>query len=242
MEAKKTVKIIFVIAAAAVLIFFLVLFFNSGNDSSQIKMALDKETVNIANSEKQQSYTAVNLPTVNENDFISGSKSAPVSILIYEDYADYFSADFAVSLDKAKNDFGDKLNFVFRPFNVGGSELSNQAALSVRCAADYGQGDKWREKVFAAVRNHRLNVDDFLAWATEIGLNKEDFEKCLTNSEKKERIEELMAQAENFSVFGAPTIFVGEEMIIGARPYETFSDSNGDEIEGLKQFIERQLN
>ena len=51
----------------------------------------------------------------------------------------------------------------------------------------------------------------------------------------------MFLAAANFSVYGAPTVFIGEEMIVGARPYSNFTDSNGDEIEGLKQVIARQL-
>lgn len=242
MEAKKTVKFISILAVAAVLIFSLVIYFNSRIESRE-KNAPESvaEVKMIPNLENQQSFVAANMPLIEEGDFVSPHYDDVLNVVVYEDYADLFSAEFSASLTQAQVDFKEQINIAYRPFNVSNSDLSRQAAIAVRCAADVNQGEHFRSKVFSTVRENKFSADSLMVIAEGIGLNKEEFQVCLTNLEKKEKIEQLIASADNFSVYGAPTVFVGDEMVVGARPYETFIDSNGDEIEGLKQVIERQL-
>mgnify|MGYP000875690513 CR=1 FL=1 len=242
MEAKKTIRIIFFLIALAIIIFLSVIFINSRIDSKEVsKDLIPGENVPALNTEHSQSYQAVNLPVISADDFVSSQEEKKLDLIVYEDYADLFSADFASSLDQVQSEFGNQVRIAFRPFTVANSDLSLQAALAVRCAADAGQGQEFRDKVFSAVRENKLMLESLVTFASELSLNSEEFQACLTNSEKKEKIGGLMAGAENFSVYGAPAIFIGDEMIVGARPYEAFTDSNGDEIEGLKQVIERQL-
>lgn len=238
MEAKKTVRIVIFLILAAVAIFGLILFFNNHLESKGEIIQPAAETADTDGN--RQSYAAASMPAFDEDDFSSGS-SGGLTIFVYEDYSDIFSADFAASLEKARLDFGDQLKIVYRPFNVGRTNLSLEAAVAVRCAADQGKGEAFRNRVFQAVRANQLNSDKISNLAVETELNGDDFKACLTNLEKKERIERLLDEASDFSVYGAPTVFVGDEMIVGARPYDSFTDSNGDEIEGLKQVIENKL-
>lgn len=238
MEAKKTVKIVLILIIAAVAIFSLILFLNNHIESKEQAVAPKEDDISLSGN--PQSYVAANMPVATDDDFISG-KNGSLPVIVYEDYSDIFSADFAASLEQASLDFGNKLQVIYRPFNFGHTDLAANAAIAVRCAVDQGRGELFRNKVFQAVRANKLNGENLVSLAEELGLKIDDFKGCLTNPEKKERMEKLSAQASDFSVYGAPTVFVGEEMIVGARPYNSFTDSNGDEIEGLKQVIERQL-
>jgi len=240
MEAKKSIKLIACLTIGAIVIFLSVLLLNNRSGSKDADQKAADSLYGTA-PENQQSFSVANLPVRTEEDFFTGPGDEAADIIVYEDYADSYSADFADILNQAKNEFGDKINLVYRPFNVASASLSDTAALAVRCAADQNQGEPYRAKVFEAFKAGQLSQDKLTVLAVATGVNKEDFASCLTNSEKRKKIEESMANAENFSVTGAPTVFVGDEMIVGARPYETFTDSNNDEIEGLKQVIARQL-
>ncbi|MBN2885031.1 thioredoxin domain-containing protein [Patescibacteria group bacterium] len=242
MEVKKTRKIMIALMVIAVLIFAAVLFLNnhldSKQDNRQTEQEINETNLNVG---KQQSFLSSAAPVLNDDDFYSGDREAKLKIFVYEDYADIFSAELDSTLTQARTDFGDDLVFVYRPYNINHDNISSQTAIAISCAADQGRGEVWREKTLAATADNVLTIDDWQAWSDELDLNDKDFKDCLTNSSKKERIEELMKQASTYSVYGSPAIFVGDEMIVGARPYQTFIDSNGDEIEGLKQVIERQL-
>ncbi|PKM89332.1 hypothetical protein CVU83_00250 [Candidatus Falkowbacteria bacterium HGW-Falkowbacteria-2] len=241
MEAKKSIKILAFLTVGAIAIFFLVLFLNTDIESRK-GAETSTDLLGLEQNGQQQSFAAANMPVKSESDFVVGPGGEELDVIVYEDYADIYSAQFAETLERARAEFGEKINFVYRPYNVLSSELSAQAAQAVLCAAENNsKGADYRSKVFTALRAEQLNGDVFSRIAEEVGIEKGAFAACLTNMEKKEKIEGLVAGAANFSVTGAPTVFVGDEMIVGARPYEAFTDSNGDEIEGLKQVIERQL-
>lgn len=244
METKKAIKNILILVVVVVAIFFLILFLNGHIESKEGARINYENEVNLDEdlliTGGQQSYSAIKQPVINEDDFVSGQGGA-LDLIVYEDYTDVFSANFNTSLELAKQNFPNRLRIIYRPFSTANTEASWQAAVALSCAVDSNQGEAFRQKMLAVVVASKFGQEDLITWAEELGLNKEDFQNCLTNSKKKGRIETMMSQAKDFSVYGAPTVFVGDEMLIGARPYETFTDSNGDEIEGLKQVIERQL-
>jgi protein-disulfide isomerase len=194
----------------------------------------------VVSQAKAQSYSAEKNPTLKTDDKIFGSREAELKIFVYEDNVNIYSAQLADTLDKLNLDMSGKIAIIVRPFITKSSELSKESALAVECAGT----DKWmsmRALLFAKTKNSNLSFADFGNYSTEIGLNQDTFAACLTNSEKSAKIEELSAEAATYNVQGAPTIFIGDEMILGARPYEDFIDSNGDTIEGLKTTVEKKL-
>lgn len=242
MEAKKTKKVMMMLMSVAILIFAAVLYLNNHLDSKKQNEHTDlPQDESSLMSGVKQSYLSSNNPVLEEGDFYVGKKEADLKIFVYEDYTDVFSAELNKSLAQAKDDFGDNILFIYRPFNIKHDNTAVNAAIALSCAADQNKGEIWREQYFSELINNNLTIDNFDVWVDELKLNKDDFQVCLTNQSKQERIEKLMSQAASYSVYGAPTLFVDEEMIVGARPYQAFTDSNGDEIEGLKQVIERQL-
>lgn len=196
---------------------------------------------NLAGSDaKAQSYAASKTPVLNNGDMVFGSKDAAVKIFVYEDNASIYSAQLADTLDKLISEMPTKIAVIVRPFLTKNSTISKEAALAIECA---GKND-WkamRALMFAKAKNNNLSFAEFGKYATELGIDEKAFATCLTNQEKSAKIEKLSAEAEAYNVLGAPTIFIGDEMILGARPYEDYVDSNGDSIEGLKTVIEKKL-
>ena len=79
--------------------------------------------------------------------------------------------------------------------------------------------------------------------STQVGkiyiISKEDFADCLAGLPSLEKSAKLSESAKDYAVIGAPTIFINDSLIVGARPYEDYVDSNGDKVDGLKTIIER---
>ncbi|QQG53020.1 MAG: thioredoxin domain-containing protein [Candidatus Falkowbacteria bacterium] len=176
------------------------------------------------------------------DDNIIGEKTAPLTIFVYEDYSSPYSSELAATLKRIISESGDKLAIVIRPFVTAGNNISREGALALMCAADVDKFTEMRDLILAEAKEGRLVAGGFGAYAAQLGLDETVFNACLTNEEKSVKLEAVMAEADKNLVLGAPTIFVGNEMIIGARPYSDFVDSNGDAIEGLRAVIDRQLN
>jgi protein-disulfide isomerase len=187
------------------------------------------------------SYSAANVPTVKNDDKIFGSKDAPLKIFVYEDYTSSYSAALADTLDKIKAEAGDKVAIVVRPYIVGNSPSAAAASTAIDCAGAQGKWTAMRALLLARAKNQQLAAVNFADYAQQIGLNDTNFEQCLTNEQKSGKIEQLEAEATAYKVQGAPTMFIGGEMIPGARPYNDFTDSNGDKLEGLKTIVDQKL-
>jgi protein-disulfide isomerase len=187
------------------------------------------------------SYNAVNSPTLKNDDKIFGTKDAPLKIFVYEDYTSAYSAALADTLTRIKAEAGDKVAIIVRPYVVNNSLTAYQASAAVDCAGTQGKWAEMRALLLARAKNQQAAALDLADYAQQIGLETTAFNACLTNEGKSGKIEQAEAEAAAYKVQGAPTMFIGGEMIPGARPYADFVDSNGDKLEGLKTLVDQKL-
>lgn len=190
---------------------------------------------------KAASFVPANQPTISANEKVMGSTNATVKIVVYEDYSNIFSADNADNIKKIETEFGNKVVVAVRPYATREKPVSLEAAMAIECASDQNKWSDMREGVFRAVKSNSLNTDGINGWAKQIGLDQDKFNKCLTNTEKKGIMLQVAADAQKFSVYGAPTIFINNELVPGARPYEDYTDETGAKIEGLHNLVARQI-
>ncbi len=215
-----------------------VFFVFSRKQESQVSLEIASSPMAEA---KAQSYAAKLAPEAEDEDLTFGSAKAPLLAFVYEDYSSPYSAALADTLERLRQESDGRLGIIIRPFILDTEPLSQPAALSVWCAAEQGKWKEMRAFLFSQAKTEQLQEDSLAIGAGEIGLDQTAFSACLTNSQKSERIEGMVAQAGSYGVLGAPTMFLGQEMILGARPYDDFVDSNGDTIEGLGSLVKRKL-
>jgi len=231
---KKTIKYLVLAVIVILIVIWLIIFGNKPKSVSSPNGQL------LSTEAKAQSYAAETVPSLEKTDLVFGSDEAPLQIFVYEDYSNIYSAQLADTLEKIRQEFGNKTAIIARPYMISDSSLSRQNALAVVCAGE-NKWSKMRALLFTQLKNNQLVSDNLSSEIAQLKLDEKDFQACLTNSEELERIEQVREVAEQYGVQGAPTVFVGDEMILGARPYENYIDSNGDAIEGLKAVVERKL-
>jgi len=175
------------------------------------------------------------------DDNVIGNKKAELIVFVYEDYSSPYSAVLAETLSRINSELDNKLTIAIRPFVTAGNNISREGALTLMCAQDEGKFSEMRNVILTAAKEGSLQEGGFNVYANQLGIDETAFNNCLTNEEKSLKLEAIMAEADKNLVIGAPTIFIANEMIIGARPYSDFVDSNGDAVEGLKAVVDRQL-
>lgn len=236
MKAIKNIKIIVIVlllVLLAALVFFSIARFKKGDT--------EQEIIASKTTDGAQVYLAENKVDLEEGDRMIGDKKAPVSIIVYEDASNIYSAQLADTLDRLYNENQEELALVIRPFITKTNLSSRDAALLIECAADQGKWTEMRKLLFDRVKDDGLNLNDFSEYIKEIGLDESSFKTCLTSPEKYAKMDELADRAEAYGIIGAPTIFIGEEMIPGARPYDDYTDSNGEKAAGLKTILDKKL-
>lgn len=201
----------------------------------------EKASSDLGSLVKAESFAPSSLPELSAGEKVSGSVKAPVKIIVYEDYSNIFSADNAANLDKLTQDFDKKVVFAFRPFASREKSLSLESAMAVECALEQDKWEEMRAEIFNATKEDSLNSDKITELAQQLGLDVPKFSKCLTDAQKQGIILQVAQDAQKFSVYGAPTIFINDELIVGARPYDDYTDDLGQQVEGLKNLVARKI-
>lgn len=201
----------------------------------------EKASTDLGTPAKAESFSPASSPTISADEKVIGELKAPVKIIVYEDYSNIFSGEAAESIRNLKSDFGNKIVVAVRPYAIKEKPASIEAAMAVECAFDQGKWQEMRDGVFTAVKNNNLSSEEIKNLSVNISLDQATFAKCLTDAEKQGIMLQVTENAKQFSVYGAPTIFVNNELIVGARPYDDYLNESGVKVEGLKTLVARQI-
>ncbi|MFZ4631722.1 MAG: DsbA family protein [Patescibacteria group bacterium] len=241
MKSIKNLKsILIIIVFVLSMIFLALVIFKVRSNNSDIEENNKFQKITIG-SAMAQVYSSVKYPSFKEGDKIFGDKDAKLKIFVYEDAANLYSAELAETIDRIYSENKNDVSVIIRPYISKNETASREAALAIECAGDQNKWIEMRALLLAKTKNEGLNLEELNSYASQINLDQSSLNACLTNNEKSAKIEGLSSEAETYSVLGAPTIFIGKEMILGARPYEDYTDSNGDKILGLKTIVTELL-
>ena len=225
-SGKKYLLIIIMLMLLVAIVLGLADIFNKDKNEAELSFpSFDELLENSALSE--DSYITENTPFIEDGDRIIGYKDAPLKIFVYEDYNDVFSADFSDTITRIIRENNDKIAVVARPY-IGASSESKDRAIMLYCASLEGKWVETRDYFFSSLQGDSIEKPLLVS-------------DCLTENEKLEMIENLKKQAKEYGVYGSPTIFMGNEIIVGARPYDNYVNSNGKTIEGMNELVKTVL-
>lgn len=200
-----------------------------------------KENVKLNTDEESAQFKPVR--EISADDHLWGNVSAPVKMIVYDDFECPFCANYYDTLEQAKKEFGDKLVIAFRHFPLVNIHVySMKAAEASECASEQGKFWEMYHKLFADNKAGIMSETQFKEDAKSLGLDGAKFDQCLFQEKYKDKINEQMLEARSFNVNGTPTTFVNGEIVVGAYPMDDFTGSDGIKTEGLRSIINRQLN
>ncbi len=105
----------------------------------------------------------------------------------------------------------DKLVLAWKNFLVSTNINSRLAAEAVLCAKE--QGKFWQYGDLLFNNQEKINEKNIFQWASELGLNKENFETCLSSGKMLESIGYDMEDAQKLYIDGLPYVFVGSKRL-----------------------------
>ena len=164
--------------------------------------------------------------TVSADDFVLGSKSAPVTVIEYASLTCPHCAKFHITvLPKVKSEYVDKgkVRLVYRDFPL--DRFALRASMLARCAG--------RERFFAFLdilfkrqKNWAGSTDPINALgqiAALGGMNKEQFAACMQNPKIEKQVLESRMAAENaFTIQSTPSFIVNGRKISGGITFDQF--------------------
>jgi protein-disulfide isomerase len=157
-----------------------------------------------------------------------GPADAPITIVEFSDFECPFCSRVVPTLDKVREEYGDKVRLVFRQFPLSIHPNAQKAAEASLCADEQGKFWEMHDKMFADQKG--LAVDSLKAKAAELGLDGDSFNQCLDTSEYAEAVKADLKAGAVAGVSGTPAMFVNGIFISGAVPYEQVAKVIDEEL------------
>lgn len=237
MSRKNWIVIVLVLA----LVLLLVLIFSGpGQPISYKKLfsndeAKDLLDLNQAAIAQSNSASSSSIPPLNKQDHILGQANAKVKMIVYENPNDLYSIALASNLSTVLSENQD-VALAIRYYFPKNDTAAWQNAVALECASQNGKYFEARSWLF-----DKISKKEPVSWdegQRSLGVN---FGTCLNDKKIKTAIEVGLDNAKDTPVFGAPTLFVGSEIITGSRPLDDSDNSAGEKLEGLRNIVKRQL-
>lgn len=151
-----------------------------------------------------------------------GPESAPVTLMDFSDFHCGFCKQVAPTLEKLAANYPDKVRLVFRHFPLSkapgsGSFPTHEAAA---CAQEQGKFWEYHDAIYAFSGAPQEN--DLKTMAQQIGLDLARFDECRQSKRYQSTILADVKEGEQKGVQGTPTIFVNNQAVNGAFPYDHF--------------------
>ena len=194
---------------------------------------------NISGQNNQpQGVSLDKLIELEDDDPVLGDSNAPVTLVEFGDYQCTFCTKFFKETEpyliKEYVNTG-KLKIVFRDLPINGSE-SNNAAEASECADDQGKFWEYHDKLFNERRGYQAGVftdDNLKFFASELGLDVEEFSSCYDSGKHKSEINNDIRDAARAGARGTPNFFLNGLQIVGAQPISVFRDLIEQELNKL---------
>jgi protein-disulfide isomerase len=147
------------------------------------------------------------MPVTEDRDHIQGPGDAAVTLVEYGDYeCPYCGAAYPI-IKEVQARMGERLRFVFRNFPITTSHPhAEQAAEAAEAAAR--QGRFWQMHDLLYENQRRLRDEDLRAYAEQVGLDVEPFDKELAEHVHAARVREDFMSGVRSGVNGTPTFYV----------------------------------
>ncbi len=106
-----------------------------------------------------------------------------------------------------------------------GALMASQAA---NCAAESGQYFEMRALLFAGTEQQAWgagsldDIDVFVGYAEQLGLDGADFEACVTGNRYLDQVRADIAMADQLGARSTPAFIVNGRLMLGAQPIDEF--------------------
>jgi len=153
------------------------------------------------------------------NSFAKGPADAKVTIVEWSDFQCPFCAQAAGLMQQVTDAYPSDVKFVYKNYPLPFHKQAMPAAKAAVAAGKQGKFWEMHDKIFANSR--ALNDDVYAQYASELGLNVEQFKTDMASPEVQAQIDKEMAEARTAEVRGTPTIFINGKKPQG-RSFELY--------------------
>ena len=172
---------------------------------------------------------------------ILGNPNAPVTLVEFGDYQCYFCNQFFhTTEDNIFKNYVEtgKVKVIFKDYTIIGPD-SVSAAHAAHCADEQAMFWEYHDMLYNnwnGENNGWASSENLLGFAEDIGLDIDEFSKCMIDSKHTEIITNSNQDAKDLGLTGTPAFFIiGPDnkvtKIGGAQPYDVFERIFNSELE-----------
>ncbi len=161
-----------------------------------------------------------------------GPEGAPITLVEFSDYqCPYCESWYQDVYSRLLTDYKDKIRFVYRDFPLYSIHPEAQpAAEAANCAGEQNAYWQFHDALFGG--KNRLGAAAYTQYASELGLNVDQFNQCVSEHRYKSEVDADFNFASNLGVSSTPTFFLNGMAVVGAQPYDVFKQLIDKELAG----------
>ncbi len=158
--------------------------------------------------------------TVAEDDWTLGNPEATVTLVEYADLQCPACAAYHSVIKEVIAEYGDRVQYVFRHFPL--VSIHRNAVPAAEAAEAAGkQGKFWEMQDLLFERQTEWSGDGnaramFESYATELGLDGEQFKSDVSSAEVRDRVQANLREANTYRLSGTPTFILDNRIITSA--------------------------
>ncbi len=157
-----------------------------------------------------------------------GGADASVTIIEFSDYECPFCKRAEPAVQQVLSTYGDKVRFAYRHYPLPFHANARPAAEASLCANAQGKFWAFHDKAMAATD---LTAASLQQIASDVGLDRAQFDECLSSGQFKGEVDKDIAAAQAAGVSGTPAFFINGRQLDGAQPFEKFQEIIDEELE-----------
>jgi protein-disulfide isomerase len=159
---------------------------------------------------------------------VKGPENALVTIVEVSDFQCPFCSRVGPTIKELMKAYPNDIRIVWANQPLPFHNNAKPAAIAALAAHKQGKFWEMHAKLFANQRG--LTRDNFVAFAKELGLNVDKFQKDLDDPALKAWVKEDMAEGSKFGVNGTPASFINGRLVSGAQPFDAFKAIIDEEL------------
>jgi protein-disulfide isomerase len=180
---------------------------NSGTSQCQVPQDIDVRTNTTA-------------PLVDERNPLLGAKDAKLTLIEFGCYSCEYTARAEPIVKEVLDHYQGKVNLQFKTMYLPSHSLSMNTSIAADCALEQGQYTPYHALLFRNQKN--MTQEQLYSLAATLPTNMTRFDECMVSRMYEDQVKADTLEGIHAGVIGTPTFFIGNETIVGPKPFKTF--------------------
>ncbi len=176
--------------------------------------------------------SAPKTPTVTFVNPSKGATNPKLTIVEYSDFECIVCKQISPIIDIALQTYPNDVRLVWKDMPNDSAHLhATSAAIAAHCADRQGKFWEYAQMVFD--RQSYLSDSALMQIAAELSLNQDKFAKCVSSKDTLPIVQKDFAEGQALGIAATPTLFVGDQVIIGLLTADELSAAIAKQLSGV---------